>query len=444
MGDRTTRSSSSSVSEVDNLDNESTASTVLEPRIFINELLCFANNNLNVLPVDEIVRLCDGVFSLEDVRVAKQTLLDIVGEAIADLKIRWRSGKDAKVKNLMDILMILQHHALLDLIPQPLFVALQLSKLPSVTPTHIDMSSLMSQLRQINSVFGETSFVKQVAAAASSSSLLENTAEDVKILKAEVGELKSCLRQVQGLGDRTLHKITSLSTPSAGAVSPTKDLDRPLSTPPPSGATLGPPVGPTPVSHPDNMEQAGASAHSPSPSAVVPAGDHSTVPLAPPVKAPPQPSGVQSVPPTSPARGSSLVHPDVPYAEMLKNLADDDGFQTPSYHKRRTRNYESTRPPRPVVLGTKKSTVLSVVNTARTRAIFISRLAPDCDINDIVKYVRDSFGITNPICTRLRSKRDNYASFKVSCPSAKLKELLDPGNWIEGVLVREFFEPRSW
>ena len=83
--------------------------------------------------------------------------------------------------------------------------------------------------------------------------------------------------------------------------------------------------------------------------------------------------------------------------------ADADGFTV--VKRKRT----VTKPK--AVIGTKCATTLKA-KAGRFTAVFVSRLDPDTTEDDMERYMRETHNLKST-CTKLQSKHDSYASFKV-------------------------------
>ena len=91
-----------------------------------------------------------------------------------------------------------------------------------------------------------------------------------------------------------------------------------------------------------------------------------------------------------------------------------------------------------VVTGTKTGTSIRVAQTANRCRIFVSRLAPDLDIETVTMYVN---GIIDNNCTvyKLKSRLDFYSSFVICCDEKFKTKVMDANEWERGVLIRPYF-----
>ena len=94
----------------------------------INELLCFAHNRLQRLPVDFVVKLCVGFYSDDEIYIAKRTLYDTIeGKRKNCGRYKKHIGPNKGRDDLIDIMTVLRSIELSDM---PVFAARDLCNLP--------------------------------------------------------------------------------------------------------------------------------------------------------------------------------------------------------------------------------------------------------------------------------------------------------------------------
>ena len=121
---------------------------------------------------------------------------------------------------------------------------------------------------------------------------------------------------------------------------------------------------------------------------------------------------------------------------MRGHVRDDEGFYKRDNSPRNRGANRSQRPRQTIGLGQRRK--LRVVAVQRFD-VFVTRLHPDTSVEDIKENVHDVLGDAAVTVTKLRTRRDTYASFRVSCQQRPHYDaLLDPYSWDEGALVREF------
>ncbi len=109
--------------------------------VFINELLCYLVNKMNIMSQENIIMLCLRIYSTEEVYRAKDLLYKVAKDAGRNIK-HMKDDKDKK--NLQDMMKVLQETGG-DI---PLIVASKLCKLPPVDFNNIHVCALLSKIQQ--------------------------------------------------------------------------------------------------------------------------------------------------------------------------------------------------------------------------------------------------------------------------------------------------------
>ena len=114
-----------------------------------------------------------------------------------------------------------------------------------------------------------------------------------------------------------------------------------------------------------------------------------------------------------------------------------------SSHENRTttaqQNRRQTTGTRPLpTTGTKSGITLRSVPQIRKTSVFVSRLSPEVTSEDLKNFVNR---IIDDDCTieKLPTKFETYASFSVTCDFRHKEKILDPGEWEEGLIIRNFY-----
>ena len=110
--------------------------------VIINELLCFLVNKMDSLTTDMLVKLCCDHFGDDEVELAKKTLFEFCRNDSG--RLVKRQGQNKRFNNVMDMIKLLHE---LDEEDIPCFVARNLAKLPPVDINHVDISTLMTELK---------------------------------------------------------------------------------------------------------------------------------------------------------------------------------------------------------------------------------------------------------------------------------------------------------
>ena len=109
--------------------------------IIINEVLCFAQNKTNTLPVDNVVKLCTDFYSSEVISAAKRVLFDNA----KGKKPRYvvRQGENKSRGDMRDIVTLLLS---LELAHTPIFVARDLANLPPLSVCDFDVVKILQDI----------------------------------------------------------------------------------------------------------------------------------------------------------------------------------------------------------------------------------------------------------------------------------------------------------
>ena len=92
------------------------------------------------------------------------------------------------------------------------------------------------------------------------------------------------------------------------------------------------------------------------------------------------------------------------------------------------------------IIGTRTTNKL-VINNKKFKKVFVSRLGPHTTEEDMQSYLKDELEVDSK-CTKLKTRFDTYSSFKIEAQCCEGIDLLDPGMWPAGLLVKQFFEKR--
>ena len=97
-----------------------------------------------------------------------------------------------------------------------------------------------------------------------------------------------------------------------------------------------------------------------------------------------------------------------------------------------------------VVVGKSCNTSRKLISARPGRyvSLFISRLSPDDEVEDVQTYIKDEFGIDLK-CEKLKTKFNDYSSFKAEGFCENLNVFYDADRWPENVLVRRYFTKRQ-
>jgi len=184
-------------------DNTSTPDGPSTTSWCVSELLCFVTDKCNVLPVDDLVKICVDFYSESEIITARN-IVDSVG---ARLPKRNRSS-DRLQLTVEDIV-----KSVLDpSITLPEFHAKNLARLPPVDVSHCDVSAILLELRALRA---EVRSMGQVTAT-------------VETLKTELDELKTSVSDLRSQFDALQLAAVNKQWPSYSSSNATMDDFPPL------------------------------------------------------------------------------------------------------------------------------------------------------------------------------------------------------------------------
>ena len=348
--------------------------------VIVDELLCFMQNKIDVLPPQTIADLC--VTTLDDTAIekSKKRLFDLCADETTS-RFRRRQGPKKSAVNIDDMIRLLQEKGT----DVPVFVARDLSRLPPITFDSVDVSSLLHSIRRA---------------------------------QLEIDQLKAC---VGGQRDATVD-LTDV----------VKAVDRRLSAvetdcavvSPVSVVRTEPPVTVAVTGKRDDVIVNGH-AISRAPDSTPGPLDGSQWPVLAAVSTP--------SPPTRP-----LV--DVPkWTTVVRRSPKQKPSVQPVAVQTTTRN-RSTKG----VTGSGQGSGLRSVKRKRLASVFATRFEPQVTCDDILVYLNSRLSVKLPVkVSSLETKHDSYASFHITCECDNPSVFMDPFLWPDDIFVRWWRSPRS-
>ena len=100
-----------------------------------------------------------------------------------------------------------------------------------------------------------------------------------------------------------------------------------------------------------------------------------------------------------------------------------------------TRDNRKFQPPPKT--GRKEGTALKVVTHVKRIKIFVSRLSPECTVDNIKNFVDT---MIDDVCEveKLHTKFPTYSSFVVICAKVHEEKIMNEEEWETGVMIRPF------
>ena len=351
-------------------------------KLVCDSILCFLWNKMDLIVHDTLVKLTCDYFDSNEIEASKRIVYQCDAVTSMELHpIRRRNGPNKDKNNIEDVLYVL-HKCPNGL---PTFVVSDLASLPPLDVNNVDFAHILGEIRA---------------------------------LRAEMATLRTEVSS-QHYRERSPSTTETQETQGGETTMPTRsDLQ------PPSDW-----MSERPILYTELPTQAGSSpAVTSEPGGAQPGGGRLS--YAPVAARPSMHSGMHSS--SSPMFAQFEGPVRGPVRRSVTPVvadADADGFTV--VKRKRT----ATKPK--AVIGTKCATTLKA-KAGRFTAVFVSRLDPDTTEDDMERYVRETHNLKST-CSKLRSKHDSYASFKVEVFCQNLSDFYSPDKWPAGIYLRRFF-----
>lgn len=367
-----------------------------EKCVIVNELLCYIWNHHQTMRIDELCKVGAAHFTHEAIINAKELLFSFC----EGIRMSRRRNDE---ENIADMIKLMNSSAFLDNRDLPVFAAMDLSKLPSIQPFHVDTLQMVNTIKSHQGdILQNNDLLKAVCeelmsirkSLAEVSSIREQLVSTQSELKSTVSELREMREKVDLLSKSGGSEVcTGRTNPTTKALSyaaaakakkPVKQLQQELS------------IASASRSNPELHVCAALNAMSQG-------GKRGNV--------------------------TEVRSQDKKFANMEKS----DGDWTTVRRKRST-----------PIIGNKWACKLASVAPKRSVTLFVSRCMPDTKEEDLKSFLASTFRARVEVL-KLKTKFDTYASFKVTLVfsdlslDAALCMAADPANWPEGLLVRRFF-----
>ena len=112
------------------------------PTVVVNELLCFVNNKINLLPSETVIQLCVKQCKPDEIKTAKLKLFEVCP---SDSRMLTRKGPKKFFQNLEDVVKRTNElDSAVDVIP--CFIARNLGNLPLIMFDSLDASVLVTKI----------------------------------------------------------------------------------------------------------------------------------------------------------------------------------------------------------------------------------------------------------------------------------------------------------
>ncbi|XP_006822338.1 uncharacterized protein LOC100369837 [Saccoglossus kowalevskii] len=343
--------------------------------VIINEMLCFIVNKNDILTTGVIVKLCTDYFVDEEVESSKKTLFELCGNDRA--RYIKRQGPNKRSNNILDVVKLVHETDFEDL---PSFVAKDLSKLPPIDITHVDISAVMKEMTALRRDMTELKDQGMFRSASSCEIL-----QDVQNLRQEIDDLKNGLKESR--------MELNCMTDTANAVPMATDCL------------------PSPSGHKTSKVSCNAE----------PTLQHSSPSVT--------YAGIVSSHTSHEMNERKPAHGKFNMKLRDKN---SDGFTTVN------RKRKNQRGPRVGTADPDRDCAIKVVHYNPPFRAFITRLSPLTSTEDIQSFVKKSLNV-QVNCEKLKTKFDTYSSFLIETTREFSGQIMDPTVWPTGILIRKYY-----
>ena len=403
--------------------------------VTVNELLCFVTNKIDVMTQDVLVKICADFYDGTSIVTAKKLLYEQIQALNLDITLPRFAKRKGPNRNKSDILDIIRLcHEVGSSVP--VFVARDLSSLPTVSANCFDMALLMRDIEamklQLLVLADMATVSRQIVAA------VETIKKDRPVVDATHQPVDGpCIVPTVDKNDALLHDNVDDEVGIIAA-----DGSNPAVSSPTFGRADVEVCVRSEVDPPTDAEDATAST----------IADVRDPPAAP---RPRQKDGssktlaqvVASSPPPIDSRGFQHVT-----RQRRKNRLSyngTNGIASPingngvassnNAHPRVSKSHYSQTH----VIGSGRQDATCGIQAAQrhgrqsvTGGLFVSRVAANTSASSLRRYIKDCCGV-NAKCYAIKTKFDSYSSFRVLA-DAHLEKLLEPSIWPAGVLIRDF------
>ena len=401
--DTATASASASTTATGTLNNNKSA--VNNNGVIIDELLCFVQNTIDILPPISIGDLCTATFTEHDIEASKRRLFELCADDSCT-RMRKRIGPKRSVQNVNDIIRLLQEKGT----DTRTFVAIDLAKLPPVTLDSIGVSTLLNSIRQNEA---EITLLKDcLTTHQASSKTLIAVVNDVVSRLAEVETRKPHVRDV-GLLDATARSSVPASTWALPA-------------------TVLPVATPAAAYHDDDAStETAVKTVSCDASSLIPVREDR-----------PDPGEQPSLSTVAGRRNTKAkTQQKREQAQQQQRQQQQQQQQKPQQRAQTTtRSKTATNG----ITGRAKGSGIKSASGKRFVNVFATRFERHVTATDVTNYHNQRLGrgITLTV-EAVPTKFNSYSSFHITCECPYTSIFMDPSLWPEDIFVRWWRNPRG-
>ncbi len=384
--------------------------TVTRP-VYVNELLCFIQNRMQSLPVDNVIKLCMDFYTPEDITASKQMLFEHTENYRPERsRLIKRTGVNKNRDNLHDMVKVFLSIELSDI---PSYAAVDLSKLPPLSAFDNDVIGLHREVESlkvnfnmvVNSQKDMTAMIKRLSEPHHKSDAKYKTQTDVSIQSDDMETTSDIDRQANQMRESTMIQHTVSPPEVHGSSYETGDNSNSCSNS--SDDT-------------DNDEDLD--------------------------EAPTQTEGWMTYAGVAQRLSERM---SKPIRTCYGNNGEKSRHTRPTqkFYKEYHRTTDKQYGKQPII-GTGTFAGLKTVNqrsgnnsqgpNRSITGVFISRLHAKTSATKIASHVRHETNLSvNP--EKLQTRYDHYSSFYIRCDNRERRTLMDIHMWPTGTLIKPYF-----
>ena len=168
------------------------------PAVVNSELLCFVADRSQIMTADDLVKVLCSDFYTDDEIVSARDLINSLTCKSDGQRLPKRKMQDKARATVEDVVKVILNPN----VQLPQFYAVNLTRLPPVTPNHCDMSLLLGEIQSLRSEVRAVSHLR----------------DEIDTLKEEVKVLSHLKKDVHDLQGQVQHLSTSLNNASSSTV----------------------------------------------------------------------------------------------------------------------------------------------------------------------------------------------------------------------------------
>ena len=400
-------------------------------QFIVNEVLCYIQNKMDTEAKEVIVNLASQFFSYEEIVAAKKLLYEMA--PVTRRRLIIHRGDDKTKQEVADIY---YHFHSVELNDIPLFLALDIGRLPPLTSNSNDMTTILQNIESMQTHIKTLTEAQKTMSEVMASHICREQLSNTDKTENTIGPIEGSGRS-QGATSEEIHASQESSTTLES-----DDLESSLS--------QHSSISSDNASDDEVNEDSGAQG-----APVLKVAKTSQAASAyPKIKTRIFSSNKNSGPRSTNIRKQPAAPTGGTY--LSSNLVSDRSIPqnrqvSPDSHQGRqlNQNHKPQSAKDNVVQGTGTAPGLRAINKQRQTVstdagnrtctgIFITRLRPHTTANDVETYLRHETGISVK-AEKLPTRYNSYSSFYIRCGDPQRATLLDGRVWPTGSLVKPYY-----